>query len=213
MPAMSYPSYANPDPRKTAITVGDFLSMSSGLDCDDHSSTSPGRETMLDDSPDWVKATLDLPMINDPGTKGYYCSGGVSVVGRTTENAVRMPLPEFAQKYLFGPLGMARTDWAWKYDLTNADKEYSQIHLRSRDMLKLGILFEDGGRWHGRQIISESWVSTSTVEHSQVDNVSYGYFWWRHMFKVETPGGVQQVVVIARRVTVGRRFTLRLSTV
>ena len=206
MLAMSYSSYANPDPRKTAITVGDFLSMSSGLDCDDHSSTSPGRETVLDDSPDWVKATLDLPMINDPGTKGYYCSGGVSVVGRMTENAVHLPLPEFAQKYLFGPLGMARTDWTWNYDLTSADKEYSQIHLRSRDMLKLGILFEDGGRWHGRRIISESWVNTSTAEHSLVDNVSYGYFWWRHTFNVEMPGGAEQVVVIAAQGNGGQKI-------
>ena len=62
-----------------------------------------------------------------------------------------MPLPEFAQANLFGPLGIPRTDWTWNYDLTNADKEYSQIHLRPRDMLKLGILFADGGRWHGRR--------------------------------------------------------------
>ncbi len=206
LPAMSYSSYANPDPRKTAITVGDFLSMSSGLDCDDHSSTSPGRETVLDDSPDWVKATLDLPMINDPGTKGYYCSGGVSVVGRMTENAVHMPLPDFAQKYLFGPLGMARADWTWNYDLTNADKEFSQLHLRPRDMLKLGILFEDGGRWQGRQVISESWVNTSTAEHSHVDNVSYGYFWWRHIFDVEMPGGEQQVVVIVAQGNGGQKI-------
>lgn len=206
LPALSYSSYANPDARKTSITVGDLLSMSSGLDCDDHSSTSPGRETVLDDSPDWVKATLDLPMINDPGTKGYYCSGGVSVVGRMTENAVHMSLPEYAQKHLFGPLGMARTDWMWNYDLTNADKEFSQIHLRPRDMLKLGILFEDGGRWHGRQIISESWVGTSTSEHSRVDNVSYGYFWWRHMFKVEMQGGAQQVVVTAAQGNGGQKI-------
>jgi CubicO group peptidase (beta-lactamase class C family) len=206
MPAVSYSSYANPDPRKTAITVGDFLSMSSGLACDDHSSTSPGREEVLDDSPDWVKATLDLPMINDPGTKGYYCSGGVSVVGRMTENAVHMPLPDFAQKYLFGPLGMSRADWTWNYDLTNADKEYSQIHLRPRDMLKLGILFEDGGRWHGRQVISKSWVNTSTAEHSHVDNVSYGYFWWRHTFNVEMPGGAQQVIIVAAQGNGGQKI-------
>jgi CubicO group peptidase (beta-lactamase class C family) len=206
LPTMSYSSYANPDPRKKATTVGDFLSMSSGLDCDDHSSTSPGRETVLDDSPDWVKATLDLPMINDPGTKGYYCTGGVSVVGRMTENAVHMRLPDFAQKYLFGPLGMARADWTWTYDLTNADKEYSQIHLRPRDMLKLGMLFEDGGRWSGRQVIPKSWVNTSTAEHSHVDNVSYGYFWWRHMFSVEMPGGAQQVVIVAAQGNGGQKI-------
>jgi CubicO group peptidase (beta-lactamase class C family) len=206
LPAMTYSSYANPDPRKEAITVGDFLSMSSGLDCNDHSSTSPGRETVLDDAPDWVKATLDLPMINDPGTTGYYCSGGVAVVGRMTENAVHMPLPQFAQKFLFGPLGTDSTAWTWNYDLTNADKEYSQIHLRPRDMLKLGIVFEDGGRWHGRQIISPSWVSASMAEHSHVDNVSYGYFWWRHMFNVETPGGAQQIIVTAAQGNGGQKI-------
>jgi CubicO group peptidase (beta-lactamase class C family) len=110
---MSYSGYANP--RKASITLGDFLSMRSGLDCNDHSSTSPGRETVLDDSPDWVKATLDLPLINDPGTIGYYCSGGVAVVGRMTENAVHMRLPEFAQARLFRPLGIPRTAWSWNY--------------------------------------------------------------------------------------------------
>src|SRR5271154_7409524 len=77
----------------------------SGLDCNDHSSTSPGRETVIDDQPDWVKATLDLPMINEPGTAAYYCSGGVAVVGQAIENAVHMRIPEFAQANLFGPLG------------------------------------------------------------------------------------------------------------
>ena len=119
----------------------------------------------------------------------------------------------FAQKYLFGPMDTARTDWAWNYDLTNTDKEYSQIHLRPRDMLKLGILFEDSGRWHGRQIIPESWVKTSMAEHIHVDNVSYGYFWWRHMFNVEMPGGAKQVVVLPRRATAGKRSTLRPSTI
>ena len=206
LPAMSYRSYANDDARKAKMTLGDFLSMSSGLDCNDHSSTSPGRETVIDDQPDWVKATLDLPMINDPGTKGYYCSGGVSVVGRMTENAVHMRLPEFGQKYLFGRLGMARTDWAWNYDLTNADTEYSQIHLRPRDMLRLGILFADGGSWHGRQIVSKAWVTASMAEHSHVDNVSYGYFWWRHMFNVEMPAGSQQVVVVAAQGNGGQKI-------
>jgi CubicO group peptidase (beta-lactamase class C family) len=135
----------------------------------DHSSTSPGRETVLDNNPDCVKATLDLPMINDPGTKAYYCSGGVAVVGRLIENVVHIQLPEFAQANLFAALGIPRTNWKWSYNLTNADTEYSQIHLRPRDMLKLGILYSDRGRWHGQLIISEAWVRTSLAEHSHVD--------------------------------------------
>jgi CubicO group peptidase (beta-lactamase class C family) len=205
---MRYPSYANPDPRKATITVGNFLSMSSGLDCNDHSSTSPGRETMIDDTPDWVKATLDLPMINAPGTKGYYCSGGVAVVGRLVENVVRMPLPEFAQTNLFAPLGISRTQWQWNYDLTNVDKEYSQIHLRPRDMLKLGILMANGGQWNGRQVVSAAWVRASLAEQSHVDNVSYGYFWWRPWLNVETPAGSQHVDVIAAQGNGGQKIYL-----
>jgi len=206
LPEMSYSSYANPDSRKAAMTLGDFLSMRSGLDCNDHSSNSPGRETVIDDQPDWVKTTLDLPMINTPGTKAYYCSGGVSVVGRLIENEVHERLPDYAQATLFGPLGISRADWIWNYNLTNADKEYSQIHLRPRDMLKLGILYLDGGRWHGTQIISESWVRTSLAEHSHVENVSYGYFWWRHMFTVKTPGGTRRVVIAAAQGNGGQKI-------
>lgn len=208
LPHVSYTSYANPDARKSTITLGEFLSMSSGLDCNDHSSTSPGREMVIDETPDWVKATLDLPMLNDPGTHGFYCSGGVAVVGRVTENAVRAKLPDFAQAHLFGPLGISRADWVWTYDLTNQDKEYSQIHLRPRDMLKLGILFANGGRWQGRQIISDSWVRTSLAEHSHVGNVSYGYFWWRPWLSVDLPGGAQKIDVIAAQGNGGQKIYL-----
>ena len=208
LPHMSYSHYENPDRRKAAITLGDFLSMSSGLDCNDHSSTSPGRETVLDDKPDWVKATLDLPLINPPGTKAYYCSGGVSVVGRLIENTTHMKLPDFAQANLFGPLGISRNDWKWNYDLSNNDKEFSQIHLRPRDMLKLGILYLNDGRWGGRQVIPESWVRTSLAEHSQVDNVSYGYFWWRPWFNIQTPTGAQQFHLVAAQGNGGQKIYL-----
>jgi len=205
---MSYAGYQNPDPRKAAITLGDFLSMSSGLDCNDHSSTSPGRETVLDNQPDWVKATLDLPLINPPGEKAYYCSGGVAVVGRLVENVTHMKLPDFAQANLFGPLGIPRSDWKWNYDLTNADKEYSQIYLRPRDMLKLGILYMSGGRWQGHQVISDSWIRTSLAEHSHIDNVSYGYYWWRPWLNVDTPAGAQHVDVIAAQGNGGQKVYL-----
>jgi CubicO group peptidase (beta-lactamase class C family) len=208
LPQMNYSTYANPDPRKATITLGNFLSMSSGLDCNDHSSTSPGRETVLDESPDWVKATLDLPMINDPGTKAYYCSGGVSVVGRLIEKATHTGLPEFAETNLFAPLGISRADWVWNYDLTNADKEYSQIHLRPRDMLKLGILFADEGRWHGRRVIPSAWVRASLAEQSHVDNTSYGYFWWRPWLNVETVAGPQHVDVLAAQGNGGQKIYL-----
>ncbi len=210
LPHMVYKEYANPDPRKATMTIGNFLSMSSGLDCNDHSSDSPGRETVIDDLPDWVKGTLDLPMINNPGSKGFYCSGGVAVVGRMVENTTHTKLPDFAQANLFGPLGIKRSDWFWNYDLTNANKEYSQIHLRPRDMLKLGIMFADGGKWQGRQVISSAWAKTALAEHSQVDNTAYGYFWWRPWLNLPTPNSAdpKRVDMIAAQGNGGQKIYL-----
>jgi CubicO group peptidase (beta-lactamase class C family) len=75
-------------------------------------------------------------------------------------------------------------------------------------MLKLGILFANSGRWHGRQIISESWVRASLAEHSHVDNVSYGYFWWRLWLNVETSTGSQRVDVVAAQGNGGQKIYL-----
>ena len=73
-------------------------------------------------------------------------------MGRIVESAVHSPLPEFAQQTLFAPLGIRRADWRWHYTLTQVIKEYAQIHLRPRDMLKIGLLYAQHGQWRGQQV-------------------------------------------------------------
>lgn len=75
-------------------------------------------------------------------------------------------------------------------------------------MLKLGILFAREGRWHGHQIISSYWVHTLLAEHSQVDDSSYGYFWWRPWFNVETSAGSYHVHMIAAQGNGGQKIYL-----
>ena len=185
---------ANPDPRKARITLGNLLTMRPGLACDDYDAKSPGNETRIYEEEDWVKATLDLPMASDPGTVAKYCSAGVKVVGRMTERAVRQRLPDFAQAALFGPLGIRRGDWRWNYTLTNANREFSQIHLRPRDMLKFGLMYADSGRWQGRQVLSKQWIAASLAAQSKVDDTDYGYLWWRPWLRVTTPDSMQHRV-------------------
>ena len=69
--------FANPDPRKSQITLAHLMTHSAGFACDDNDDASPGNEdTMQTQSrqPDWWKHTLDLPMAHDPGRRYAYCS-------------------------------------------------------------------------------------------------------------------------------------------
>ena len=59
------------------------------------------------------------------------------------------------------------------------------LELRSRDLLKLGQLYLDGGKWNGRQIISPTWVEASISAHANArEETDYGYLWWLQTFHV-----------------------------
>lgn len=63
-----FPEYnlQNPSEDKKRITIEHLLTNRSGLDCDIADENSPGSEMKMGVSPDWVKFTLDLPMIDQP---------------------------------------------------------------------------------------------------------------------------------------------------
>jgi len=59
------------------------------------------------------------------------------------------------------------------------------LELRSRDLLKLGQLYLNGGRWEGRQVISADWVRKSLSPHANArQDTDYGYLWWLQTFDV-----------------------------
>ena len=191
---LGYASYANPDPRKDRITLLDLLSNRSGLSCNDHDSASPGNEGTLYETDDWVKAFVDLPMAADPGSEARYCSGGFVAAGRVIERAVGKPLPEFAEEVLFGPLGMRRAEWSWNFALDLSGRnEFGQVHLRPRDMLKLGILIQQRGEWSGRRILPATWIDAAVARQTQLEDSDYGLGIWHRWYGVKTAAGETRV--------------------
>lgn len=195
--SLGYSGFANPDPRKAKVTLKQLLSNQSGLACDEHDSDSPGHEVKLYETADWVKAFVDLPMIADPGTAGRYCSAGFYTAGRLVERAAGRPLADFADDALFGPLGIRRADWNWDFTLDRSQRnDFAQIHLRPRDMLKLGMLIRDRGKWNGRQVISGDWIDAAVSKQSRVDDSDYGLGIWHRWYGLSTATGQRRVDTI-----------------
>jgi CubicO group peptidase (beta-lactamase class C family) len=194
---LGYSTYKNPDSRKAKVTLTNLLSCQSGFACNEHDRNSPGNEVNLFETSDWVKTFVDLPMVADPGTAGSYCSGGFYTAGRIIEQVAGKPLPEFANEVLFKPLGIQQADWKWNFTLDRGQRnEFGQIYLRPRDMLKLGILIENRGKWNGNRIVSESWINAAVAHQSRIDDSDYGLGIWHRWYRVQTAMGDQRVDTI-----------------
>ena len=167
--------FANPDPRKSRITLAHLMTHSAGFACNDNDAASPGNEdTMQTQSrqPDWWKYTLDLPMAHEPGQRYAYCSANMNLMGAALTTATRTWLPELFERTVARPLQFGLYHW----NLMPTDEGYlgGGSWLRPRDLLKVGQAYLDGGVWRGRRIVDASWVTRSTAPHIHISPATTG---------------------------------------
>jgi len=183
----------NPDPRKDKITVEDFLTMSSPLECDDWNDASRGNEERMYIVEDWAQFIIDLPIrgrmhlgekIDQPPYGRYfsYCTGGVFTLSEVLQKATGVRTDRYAHEKLFAPLRI--TDEQWFYSPMNIPQTGGGLRLSSRDLLKIAQLYLNGGTWQGRRVVDGAWVRSSTQPHARIDDdTEYGYLWWLKSFK------------------------------
>ncbi|MHA2423985.1 MAG: serine hydrolase domain-containing protein [Candidatus Thorarchaeota archaeon] len=183
-----FPEYtsANPDPRRNNITIEHLLTMTAGFEWDE--STLPFLDPEVNDiggifaAEDGVQFVLDKPMVYHPGEHWLY-SGGVSLLlGAIVQQVAGVSLRNFADEYLFDPLGFDGVSWfqtpgGWYNTLGG------QLRIRSRDLARLGFLYLNNGNWNGTQILSEDYVKNATtpIGFSPFENApeyGYGWQWW-----------------------------------
>ncbi|MGD9079124.1 MAG: serine hydrolase [Desulfobacterales bacterium] len=165
--------------QKYPITLQHILTMAAGLDWDAtrYSRRDPRHTThQMYDSGDPIGFVLDRKVIAAPGEKFYYNSGLTILLGGIVKNTSGLYIDEFAGQYLFAPLGIS--DYRWdKFPDGNIQTD-GGLHLRPRDMAKIGHMIMKNGKWKDQQIVSKEWVAESTNKHIDGLGIGYGYQWW-----------------------------------
>lgn len=175
-----YDKIANLDDRKNELTIENFLMYRHGMDCENNNPESKGNEQSMMQSNDWVKYTLDLPMMTKPGEKSSYCTGSTLTLGSLVEIATNEQIEDFAKQNLFERMGISNYEWTFEPNQASMNT-FSQMYITPRDLIKLAKLFKDGGKWEGKQILSKDWID-KTFDMTEGD---YGYLWEHKYFIID----------------------------
>ncbi|MFX0209042.1 MAG: serine hydrolase domain-containing protein, partial [Candidatus Hodarchaeota archaeon] len=175
-------SFSNLDSRKQNITLKHLLTLTAGLEWDEE--TYPANDTrndfyQLENSYDAVQYVLDKPMVAEPGTLFNYNTGASHVLSALIAEITGNSTLDFAQEYLFDPLGISDVQWNQNHE--GIYKGGAQLYLRPQAMAKLGYLYLKNGTWEGQQVIPAEWVVQSTKTYiigKYFRGSGYGYHWW-----------------------------------
>lgn len=165
-------------PEKDRLQLAHALTMSLGLKWVEAtpSNNYDNDEVRMQMARDPCRYVLGLPVVSPAGQEFFYNTGALTLVSAIVHKATGRPLDEFARQTLFEPLGITAVEWKRVRGDSDAG---GGLRLRPRDMAKIGQLVLAGGRWNDRQVVSKTWIETSTAPKLKATNdQSYGYLWW-----------------------------------
>ncbi|MHC0036929.1 serine hydrolase domain-containing protein [Pseudoneobacillus sp. C159] len=161
-----FPELLNSNERwKRDISIFHLLTMTSGLKVIEFQGTK-----------NWVKTILEQPSIYEPGSTFQYNSGDSHLLSAIIKKVSGMPTATFAEEYLFSPLGINKTIWV--ADPQGIHGGGFSISLNLEDMMKMGILLQNKGKYLSKPIVSAEWVIEASSPYKHVEstaNGSYGY--------------------------------------
>ncbi|HWR54742.1 MAG TPA: serine hydrolase, partial [Bryobacteraceae bacterium] len=171
----TFPQYrpAVRDPRTLELSARNILMMTGGLEWREDRDI---VATLF--SPEWLTYVLSRGFIAPPGEAFNYSTGLSHTMSALLAEKSHLTTREFAERNLFGPIGMRIGDW-WT-DPKGYHGGGWGMHTTARDLAKFGYLYLHEGEWNGQQIVPREWIRVSTsplIRSGSGDDDFYGYFW------------------------------------
>jgi len=169
-----YPEHFADNPDKSNITLHHALTMTTGIDFDNSSDT----KTLYETENSSVEFVLSRDKEYEPGIVFRYHDGAPQLVSAAVQKKYGAPFSEFADEYLFQPLGI--TEWQWETAHDGNTFGAFSLFIKPRDAAKFGQLLLQNGRWNGQQIVDSAWIAAASqpLVNSRELGTPYGYYFW-----------------------------------
>lgn len=171
------------DHRKQDITIRHLLSMQMGIDRE--SANDYQVYSSLYNSGNWIKSTIEYPLVQDPGEGMKYNTFITHLLSGVITKATGQSTSEFAYNKLFKPMGID-IDY-WEKDPQGIYFGGNSMQVTPREMAVFGLLYLNKGKLNDRQIIPESWINQSLQASTNFkhpnnwgtwENYNYAHLWW-----------------------------------
>jgi CubicO group peptidase (beta-lactamase class C family) len=195
-----YAPIANADDRKLDLTLGDLLTMRTGMDFWEQPYPGSPLDQLNRSSGDWTRFILDRPMTSAPGSDWAYNSGAAIAICSAIREVSSENADALARRALFAPIGVTGETW-FRSPFDNLPHCGGGLGLTASDLARVGYLVLRHGRWGDKTVVSRGWIDSSTRSVTRGAPVffssfgaGYGYFWW--LFP-SARGGADQGIIAA----------------
>lgn len=174
------PELLKRDERFSNIKIQHVLDMRSGIKSSENYFNPLSDVLRLGFGKNIAKKAMHINIEREPNQKFEYKSINTQLLGMIIEKATGKKLQNYYYEKIYQPLHMQH-DATWMVD----DKKHREarafccLNMTALDYAKFGKLFLDKGKFNGKRIVSEDWVSKSTNPDTMFAYGGYKNQWWQ----------------------------------
>jgi len=176
------------------IKIQDLLHWASGLDWQEDYEYAPLNSSVVAmlytrGRDDMARFTAEHKVASASGTSYRYSSGDSTVLAAALKGMVGdTAYPDYPWTALFDPLGIKSA--VWETDATGTFVGSSYAYMTARDLARIGLLMQRGGRWQDRRLLPKAWVdfNLSPFKSLTLTHEAPGGHWWLNKTADEKAG-------------------------
>ncbi|CAD5248131.1 Beta-lactamase [Alteromonas sp. 38] len=197
------------------ITLHHALTMATGIDISKEGWDAISADLDRIKGQGEIQAVLEDSAPITKETLVFKYGTGPRLVMQVIEAVVPGSAEAFIRTELFGKLGI--TNYDWRLAPSGLPESGWKVSVTARDMLKVGLLVDNNGKWKGERLVPKAYLERATSRQiltgdddiygggELVSNQGYGYFFWgtdlaldgskHHAFSAQGGGGMYILLV------------------